>query len=209
MDATAPIATFLPGRGQNVSSDVTELYVYAAILLGLILLMIIIKIVMKVYTATRVGSMKTPFAVSPEDLDRMKGAGQLTPEEARKVRAAMARQILERQREEEEARRQPPKAEIILSRAEEELRAQRAATPGHAGPQPGTPGPSPEQSPPREAPPPEAEGEEEEAPAIPARLRPFLGRSDVELEQLVEAGFLRREDYFLLLRERERGGGHV
>lgn len=191
LSATAPL------RGaQAVDADVRRLFIYAGILLGLILLMIIVKIVMKVYTAGKVSGMRTPFGVSPEDLEKMRSEGRLTPEEARKVRAAMARQLLERQKAEEEARRLPPKAEVILSRAEAELREGRKPPPAEQE----------DREAPKEPPPTPAGngGSPEAGPDIPPRLRVHLDRSDVELEQLVEAGFLDRDDYLLLLQERRR-----
>ncbi|MCC5876531.1 MAG: SHOCT domain-containing protein [Candidatus Sumerlaeia bacterium] len=185
----------------QVDVDLTELLVYAAIFVVLTIGLVLVKIFLGVYTARKIRNMRTPYGLSGEDLGKLKDRGGLSEEEFKAVRAAMARQILERTREEDEAKKLPPKAAIILSKAEMELR-EKARNAGDKTPQE-------EISPSEQEPPPETPAEQPQAKPepppieLPEHLRQMVDKPEVELEQLLVAGFITREEY-LLIREFQR-----
>lgn len=190
----------------QVDIDLTELLIYAAVFLVLTIGLVLVKIFLGVYTARKIRNMRTPYGLSGEDLGKLKERGGLSEEEFKAVRAAMARQILERTREEEETKNLPPKAAIILSKAEMELRekARQAGSgdgTGQTQEQPASPPDSqPDKKPPKEP-------LKEQAPPrreLPDHLRQLVDKSEVELEQLLIAGFITRED-FLMVRDFQRG----
>ncbi len=128
---------------------------------------------------------------SVKNLDEMVKKGLLTPEEAERVRA----------RTREKAKRA----------IEEQLAAEKAkssASPNASGPTPLDPimaaiaqAKAEGVAPPKPAPVPKAPPEEVPVkPSVPDRLVPLLSKSDAELEDLANAGFLSDED-FALVRE--------
>lgn len=159
-----------PANLAQGGTTLTEFLVYMGILFALLIILILVKIFLGVYTARKLKNMGIPFGLTGEDLGRMKERGGLTEEEFKAVRAAMARKILEKTREEEEAKNLPPKADLLLTRAEQELRGMK-----------------------------QGEIREEAPPSkLPPHLEPFHGKDLHELEELFAAGFLTREDFILL-----------
>src|SRR5690606_23515737 len=133
------------------------------------------------------------------NVNNMYKEGQLTEEEMKLVREAMARQIVERTKAEQEKRALPASAATALALAEEKLVAKKlgAAEPGGVSPKP-APAPA---APAPPAPEPETVST---APQVADHLRPLLGKSDLELDELCEAGFVTREDIEAVRNAREQ-----
>jgi pyruvate/2-oxoglutarate dehydrogenase complex dihydrolipoamide acyltransferase (E2) component len=148
-----------------------ELVLYGLGVFILLLVLIIVKKVMRASAAAKVRNMGIPFGGDGLDLHRLGQEGKLTPEEVAAIRRAIGRQIAEREAALEAARKLPPVAEVALG--------------GTVDQQP--PPPAPRQAAPRPAPtaPPAAE-------PVPPALRALVDKSDFELDQMVDAGFIDR-----------------
>lgn len=177
--------------------DFFEMLIYGVAFVFVVLLLFVVNKVLKVGVGRRVRDQHTPFGMSAEDLDRLKQSGGLTDEELKRVKSAMAKKFLERAKAEEAARNQPAKAEILLAAAEAEvLRGKEPQT---------TPQNPPPVRPPLTRP---AAVEEPEPPAeqppLPEKLQPLAGKSDLELEELMMAGFLAEEEARQIRAARDR-----
>ena len=80
--------------------DFIEVFIWGVVFLFAIVLLFIINRVLRDQLGRYVRSQRTPFAVSPEDLERMKKAGQLTEEELKAIRQTVARKVVERAEQE-------------------------------------------------------------------------------------------------------------
>lgn len=139
------------------------------------------------------GAPETSF----QDLSKLKAKGVLTEEEAKAVRAALARQFLDEQKQ----RAAPPPAkdakgfsalDALASEApllEEQLRARRGAPPPSDAPPDAADPAKPE-------PAPDSDG-------LPERLERLAGADDVVLDELEGAGFLSAEDTALIRARRK------
>lgn len=124
--------------------------------------------------------------MSPSDLDKMKERGDLTQEELVKIRQALARKMVERAEEEEREKAErdsfgtkaKSKAEFVVPRPPE--------------PKVETPKSTPTPEPPRAA-----------TNDLPTHLISLVGRNEIELEEMVQAGFLSDEDYHRVLRAKD------
>ena len=148
-----------------------ELVLYGLGVFILVLALIIVKKVMRASAAAKVRNMGIPFGGDGLDLRQLGQEGKLTPEEVAAIRRAIGRQIAEREAALEAARKLPPVAEVALA--------------GAIDPQPAPPAPRP--APPRPAPPAPPAAE-----PVPAALRALVDKSDFELDQMVDAGFIDR-----------------
>jgi len=160
----------------------------AAIIVGLIVLFFAQKAIRNAI-AGRVRSVHEA-GMTVQDLKGMETRGLLTPEEARKVREAMAKQFLDRTREEERAHAEAgtfTAAEMLRIEAEKaEMALQGRAKPAvRAAPEP--------QEVAKAAPP----------DALPAHLRGLARKPAAELDDLVSAGFLGGADRDAILKAQE------
>lgn len=166
--------------------DFFEMLIYGVAFVFVVLLLFVVNKVLKVGVGRRVRDQHTPFGMSADDLDRLKQSGGLSDEELKRVKSAMAKKFLERAKAEEAARNMPAKAEILLAAAEQEVLRGKEPEPASAPP-PTRPTltrpPAAKESIPPAGPPP-----------LPEKLQPLAGRSDLELEELIMAGFLTEEE---------------
>ncbi len=169
--------------------------------IALVLLFVLTR-VLRHYFSRRVERMETPFGMSPRDLDKLRASGRLSEEEVKAIRRTMGKQFLERSEAQEAARKMPSKAEVALQLAEMEMQARREGEEKpeeKAQEEPPKPAPKPVESAPVPEPP-EPEGER-----LPERLVALADKSDFELEEMVQAGFLTEDDSERI--RGARGGG--
>ncbi|MEQ8818813.1 MAG: hypothetical protein RLY93_01105 [Sumerlaeia bacterium] len=186
----------------------TYLLVLVALVVGLVVWFFIQRFVRKRIEA-HVRSIEE-HGIEINDLKRMQKTGLLTEDELKLVRQAMARQFLTDQ-DQTEAKRAGGKAgfdalallRIEAERADRELEERRrqglSAPPPSSGP---APRPGADAMPPAAAapPPPQAEA----PPPLPAALQPMTTLSDIELEDLCNAGLLSPDDMERIQQHRER-----
>lgn len=124
--------------------------------------------------------------IGVEELQRMQKSGALTPDELKKVRAAMARQYLDREKElQSKSFGSGRPALEFLAAESERLEAELRNAP--RPPSKAQPADTPP-APPATAVDAPRDGE------LAARLRPLENASDLELEELRNAGFLSDDD---------------
>lgn len=170
----------------------TELFIYAFAFAFLIILLFIISRGLKLGIGSKVKGMDLPFGLGPEDMEKLKKSGQLTEEELKRVKQAMSRQIVERAKAEEAKRQLPEKAEIALQAAEAELVREALKSKFQEPPDVPSSPPSPAEPAPSLL----------TAPLSPA-LESMRHKSDIEIDELMSAGFLSSEDAAALRRARE------
>jgi len=157
-----------------------------------IVVLFVAKWFMRSAAESRVRS-RTADSVTIRDLEDLKKAGKLTPDEMKRVREAMARRFIETQKEQaEKATNAGLTAEQVLEReaalADIELEKQRLSKPQPPDAPPPTAG--------RPAPSPSAE------PRLPEKLAALAEHSGFEWEELRNAGFLSDEELALLRNHR-------
>lgn len=169
--------------------------IWGILFLFVIIGLFVVSRLLRATAESRVKGQVTPFAMTPEDIDKLKAKGKLTEEELKKVREAMARKFLERAKEEEETRRKPVDAAVALAAEEERILRGEAKDPA----MPPSDEPEKRESPEDMMPEPEPDaGRENPAEALPERLRLMLEKSGEELEELRAAGFLDEADLELI-----------
>jgi hypothetical protein len=187
---TAVLSLLAQGLADLISNeDYFEMLLWGIGFVFVIIGLFILNRVLRIGIGGRVKSQTTPFAMTPEDLDRLREEGQLTEEEMKKIRASMSRQFLQRVQEEEERKKKPAKADIALeveTSLAEETTAGSPTTPAKRPPLERAPAPPP--SP---------------ADKLPEHLRPMVDKSDLELEELRTAGFITPEEVQQVRRARE------
>ncbi len=195
-----------------VHEDVQTLMIYAIAVAVAVILLFVVARVLRHYFSRRTERIELPFGISPSDLDKLRTSGQLTEEELKAVRRAMTKQYLERTEAQEAARKLPPKAEAALQLAEMEATARREKE-AEAQQAPGQEPAAPEQ---KQQPSPRTKAAEESTPpkapaslekSLPRRLAPLAAKSDFELEEMVQAGFLSEDDARLIRETRGGEGG--
>lgn len=154
-----------------------------AIAIGAIVLFIVQRLVRNI-VARRVRAHRVADAGFGE-LAAMKKQGLLTDEEARLVRAALARRFTQEQEPKAAEPEEPPGAALArlaieAERLEQELRARKSTAAPAAIHRPVPASPHSNKSP------------------IPGRLRGLVGKPALELEELASAGFITEEDLGLL-----------
>lgn len=164
--------------------------------------MFIVLRVLKYQIGNKVKESPLPFGMSAADLEKIQKDGQLTDEELKAVRRTMARKIVARAMEEENARKGPKSAAAVAAAAEEKLRhdgveALRREQEALAAGIPLKPGEKPRQPIPAELP-------TEKLDKLPEHLKALLYKSEFELEELLSAGFLTPQQLALLRAEREK-----
>ncbi len=179
---------------QFTDDDWFEVVVYTVVATIAAVGLIVVSWYLKSLIASAVRKQRTPFGMDTTDITRMKDRGALTEEEAKAVRAAMSRQVLERTRAEEEARRKRFSPEVDL---EEMKQAREASRPRLERMPPPAAEPAQEQPPQPESPPLPRED------PLPEHLRPLRNRPLLELEEMCNAGLLSLEDMQLLMEYRE------
>lgn len=180
--------------GQFTDDDWFEVVVYTVVATIAAVGLVVVSWYLKSLIAAAVRKQRTPFGMDTTDITRMKDRGALTEEEAKAVRAAMSRQVLERTRAEEEARKKRFSPEVDLEEMKQAREASRPALermPPTAAERPeGQPSEAKPPPPPREDP-------------LPEHLRPLRSRPLLELEEMCQAGLLSVEDMQLLMEYRE------
>lgn len=174
----------------DVESSFTEVMVWGIFILGLVVVLLILSRFIKGSVERSARSQEIPFGMTTADVDKLRDDAGVTPEEMKAIRQAMARRIRERAELEMRAKAQGLKPEVLLVRLEEEVRVKGAA---RVREQLG-------ETPPVEIPnytPPKPRGA-----SLPKHLLPLLGKSDLELEDLQNAGFLSADDARLIREER-------
>jgi len=154
-----------------------EVLVWGGFFLFAIILLFLLAQFLKRGIASNIRSRTIPFAMTMQDVEKMRAAGQLSDEEAKVLKATMSKKIVERVQAEAEKRKMPPKAELALAGAAE-----------------APPPPAPMQARPAAAAPAPA------GPAVPDRIARFAAMPDFELDQMVDSGFLSAEDRALIAR---------
>lgn len=182
-----------------------------AVVLGVVLLLVVVvvMIVALVSRATRAANQGISGQIG--GLQKLTANAQLTPEESAKVAAALSRKMSKMAEERMRASKGAPleqlalEAQVIAAQAQA-AKAQAPATDPAAAINPAPtatmPATAPEQAAPPAQPPPPAKPS---APKLPPRLEHVAHRSATELDDLVNAGFLTREDVELVLAA-QRGG---
>ncbi|MEO8377998.1 MAG: hypothetical protein ABI579_10035 [Candidatus Sumerlaeota bacterium] len=174
----------------SIDDRFTEFVVYGIIFLVLIVLLVIVAVFMKKMMASRARNITTPFGMTQQEMDKLKQAGALTEDEMKRVRSAMAKQLVERFREEDNKKNMTGGAEVALASFEARVQNEgldRVKNEEFSG---------------------------EKAPVVPVEksvliaqpssivkletlppnLQPLLGKTDMELEELAAAGFLTAEE---------------
>jgi hypothetical protein len=173
------------------NEDFLELLLYGGGILFALIVLVILAQVLKAGINARVRNTSTPFGMGIDDVNKLHKEGRLTDEEMKAVREAMARQLVERTRAEQAVKSLPSKAEVALKIAEEQV----ASAPPAAKPAP------------RPADPPAAKPEPLDPAA--ARLAALAGKTDYELEQLRESGFLSEEEFVSAKQLRANDEGEI
>lgn len=180
-----------------LEKDYLEVFIYGVVFVFIIVLLFILNRFLRVGVGNKVKTQQTPFAMTREDLDRLKQSGALSEEEIKHIKDTMNRRFLERMKEEEEARRKPAKADVILTEAEKEILGGGKPTPAGdaAPPRP----PITRAAPAASAPPPPTVKRTE----LPENLQPFASLSDFEIDEMRQAGFLGEDDAQRIRKARE------
>lgn len=173
---------------ESIESTYTETLIWGGVFLFLVILLFICSKVLKSSIGRKLQNTTLPFAISPKEVEELKKRGALTDEEWKAVRAAQAKRLVERAKAEQRTREMPANAEVALAAAEAKLREKGAGEIARESPifvvGHGTAtAPAKVASPP---PVPAPHGDDE----IPQHLTPLLAKSDMELQELVDAGFL-------------------
>lgn len=171
-----------------------ETIIWGAIFIGLMVALFVLSKVLRFGIGSQVKGMTTPFGMSAADIEALKNKGGLSEEELKKIRAAMGRRFKERAKAEVEAKTKPANAAIMLQALEEkvvhqgaeELRRQEGIAPPVAPVVEFRPVVSGEIPPDRVVPPTEV------GPPV----------SDIELENMVNAGFITPEELAEIRRNR-------
>lgn len=171
--------------------DFIEVFIWGVAFLFVIVMLFILNRVLRDQLGNYVRGQRTPFAVTPSDLDKMKEEGLLSEEEAKAIRQAIARKVVERAEQEAQAREaktqgklgqsgptleKSMRAKAMRTLAEMDAAKEREAPPAAETAQPAA---LPADVPASKAP-----------PALPAKLAPMANLNDLELEQMVQAGFI-------------------
>lgn len=206
---------FLAQSGLPVSG--TTLITIAAVLLGLVLVVVVLMVLF-----ARVSRASQGGIADVGGLQRLSGNSQLTPEEAAKVAAALSRKMTKLAEENRRVRQGASleqlalEAQMIAAQAKAEKAArQEQGAPDEAAPS--TPAQPPEDAsaaqpagagalPPRVPLQREAVLPAQEALKLPPHLQHLAHRSPTELDDLVNAGFLTREDADLVIVFRKANG---
>jgi len=110
--------------------EVVEVIIYGIAILFIIIGLFVIIPILRICIGSKIRSTMNPYAMSPDDLKKLQAKGQLTEEEAKAVKRAMARRFLERAKEDEKVRSLPANAELVLSiEAERQLKEASARKP--------------------------------------------------------------------------------
>jgi hypothetical protein len=157
------------------SEDFVEIILWGIGVLVALIALFGIKHWLAFTTARRIRESQTPFGMTRQDVDELKAKTGLTDEEAKAIRAAMSRRLVERTKAEQEAKQGPAKAEVALLAFEQQHVAQQANQLAPKVPS---------------------------QPPLPPHMQRFVGQSEVELEQLRDAGFLTQEEFLIILRRR-------
>jgi hypothetical protein len=179
-----------------------ELLTYGVLFILLVIALFLISRLYVALSGTR--GKPTVFGMDVSDVEKLKTKGGLTDEEAKAIRAAMSRRLLERVKEEEKLKKMPSKAEAALAaidketalrlKAEEEKRpAAPTIQPPRLKPTPPAPKQAMNASPPASV-----------APTLREELQPLLLVSEIELEDMLRSGFISAEDFDLLRTLREK-----
>ncbi|MBI1292417.1 hypothetical protein GC173_14455 [bacterium] len=140
------------------------------------------------WIGSRVKDRSTVFGMDLGDVESLRKKGGISPEEEKAIRAAMSRRMLERVKEEDKIRNLPPKAAVVLGAIDAETAKQMKAA--------GDPGILPK--PIAAVAPPVKEDK------LPPEFDLYLEASDMELENLLQAGFLSDSDVSRIRRARRR-----
>lgn len=172
-----------------VDERFVESIIYGIIVLIIIILLIIFANFFKKMMASRARNITTPFSMTPREMDKLKASGGLTDEELKRVRASMSKQMLERYREDENKKKLAGRAELALTSFEARVQAEGVEKVKQE--EFNAPPATPVESRPAKvaAVPPAAT-----TPPLPPNLQSLVGKSDVELEALLAAGFLTAEE---------------
>ncbi len=209
MPQVLAIGTFV---ANFVDPDFSYVAIYGGICIILVLFLIILSRILRFSFGSKVKNTALPFAMTREDIERMKEEGEITDEEYKRIKETMSKRFIERVKAEEEARKRPGRADAVLKRAEDEVRAKSdlgiledepEASPVGKEEKASSPKSAPARAPltrSPEPPQPEAVTEEPVKPrsGLPSHLEPLLEKTDLELEDLRDVGFLSEEDMLLL-----------
>ncbi|MCC6545778.1 hypothetical protein IT570_01320 [Candidatus Sumerlaeota bacterium] len=188
----------------GIDEQFTEFIVYGIVFFVLVVLLVFLSIFMKKVMASRARNITTPFGLSPREMENLKQSGGMTEDEIKRVRAAMAKQIVDRYREEENKMKMTGGADLALAAFEARVVAEGVEKLKKEEMGSGQPGPPPVAAPApatRQVPVPQ---EQPMSPSIPSHLEHLLGRSEMELESLLAAGFLTVDDFALLRKAAQR-----
>ncbi len=177
------------------NNEFLELLLWGGGFFFVIILLFIFVPFFKARINANINSTQMTFGMDVKDIDRLKEKGFLDEEEMKKVRRAMAKNLVERTKAEQEKVKIPPSAAAALALAEQEALAGKKETSAELATEPVAPvevpaDPAPEQAPPTNS--------------LPEKLTSFAAKSDFELEQLQEAGFLTPEEAALIQEARPR-----
>lgn len=171
-----------------------ETIIWGAIFLGLMVALFVLSKVLRFGIGSQVKGMTTPFGMSAEDIEALKSKGGLNEEELKKIRAAMGRRFKERAVAEVEAKTKPGNAAIVLRALEEKVIQQGADQLRRQE------GIAPPVAPMSEFKPFVAGEIPLERIALPTEVGPPV--SDMELENMVSAGFITPEELAAIRRDR-------
>jgi len=182
-----------------------EVLIWGICILLLVVALFVAKKWLRARAESAARAREITFGMSTADLEGLKKAG-LSEEELKRIRQAMGRRFLERQLEEEKKRQLPPAAQAALARAEQEELAKKAGLASERVEEMPRPAARPPLTPPLPVQPPPVFAAPKARPAapttkakpqpgsLPEELQRLLGRSDLEIDELVQAGFLSPED---------------
>lgn len=181
--------------------------------LGTFILLMALLIFFRLYRRSQARSSDLPAGMTVQDLKKLEGKHLLSPEEMKRVREAMARQYLDVEREKEKKSVPPDVSGLEALRLEaERLQAQGIAkgTKGAEGKvqvakqgadvaEQEIAGPTIPPLPPEAIESPGAAVPQTAPAQLPEHLQSMVGRSRTDLEDLLNAGFLTREEVDLVL----------
>lgn len=194
---------------------VVNLIIYGIVVAVLIIALFLVMKLIRRGVDTRIHHFDDQ-SLKMQDLKKLEGEGLLSAEEMKRVREAMARRFLEETKEKEERER----LKGVSALEELRLEAEKTGQPDPSESEPPEkeptraleeqPAPSrdslpppPDSSPAQTTPSPVSPSPT--APSLPERLRSLAAKSEAELEDLLNAGFLEPQDYELILAHRKSG----
>jgi hypothetical protein len=177
--------------------DFFEVLVWGIIFVFVIVGLFILNRVLRITYGGKVRSMGLDFGMKTQDLEKMKEEGQISEEEFKRIKKAMAKQYMSIAMSEERKTKMAEDVEVALQVAElevvQEMENDYKKEVSVASEDPSRPPLVPMPS----------EGSEEIEPdPFPERLQPLLKLSEFELLGMKQAGFVTDEDLTLIKQQR-------